>query len=173
MVMLNSGISMGAMFLLVGMLHDRRKTGMIANFGGIARVVPMFAAALTLVSLSAIGLPGTNGFVGEFLVLLGTYRAYPVIAVIATTGVVFAAIYLLWALQRVIFNPLTNPENEKLRDLNWREFTVMGVLAVAIIWLGVAPGPVLRRMEGATTRLVQRVEGSAAVVTVRGEAAPR
>jgi NADH-quinone oxidoreductase subunit M len=173
MVMLNHGISIGAMFLLVGMLHDRRKTGLIRNFGGIAHVVPLFAAMLTLVSLSTIGLPGTNGFIGEFLVLLGAYRSYPVAAVIATTGVVLAAVYLLWALQRVIFNPLDNPENAALRDLDRRERFVMAVFAIAILWLGIAPGAVLRRVEGPATRIVESVHRGATVAQGPMDAAPR
>jgi NADH-quinone oxidoreductase subunit M len=162
MVMVNSGISTAALFILVGMLHDRRKTGMIHNFGGIARVVPLFAAALTLVSLSSIGLPGTVGFVGEFLVLIGTYATFPWAAIVATTGVVFAAIYLLWAIQRIIFNPLSNPENENLPDLNRRELGVMIAFAVIIVWLGITPGPVLSRMEGASARVVEQVRRGAA-----------
>ncbi len=167
MVMVNHGISIGAMFLLVGMLHDRRKTGLIRNFGGIARVIPLFAAMLTLVSLSTLGLPGTNGFMGEFLVLLGSYGSFPIATVIATTGVVLAAVYLLWALQRVIFNPLDNPENAALRDLDRRELAVMAVFAVAIIWLGVAPGALLRRVEGPAARIVEMVSGTSAAVAER------
>src|SRR2546427_5019060 len=111
MVMINHGISTGALFLLVGIIYERRHSRLIDAYGGIARVVPMFAAVLTFVSLSSIGLPGTNGFVGEFLVLVGAFRTYPVLAVISTTGVIFAAVYLLWALQRILFNPLAKPEN--------------------------------------------------------------
>src|SRR2546427_2345832 len=111
MVMINHGISTGALFLLVGIIYERRHSRLIESYGGIARVVPMFAAILTFVSLSSIGLPGTNGFVGEFLVLVGAFRTYPVLAVISTTGVIFAAVYLLWALQRILFNPLAKPEN--------------------------------------------------------------
>src|SRR4029077_6442683 len=94
-------------------------------YGGIARVVPMFAAALTFVSLSSIGLPGTNGFVGEFLVLIGSFRPYPALSTIATTGVIFAAVYLLWALQRILFNPLDKSENEHVPDLNRRELAML------------------------------------------------
>ena len=126
LVMLNHGISTGALFLLIGMIYERRHTRMIEAYGGIARVVPLFAAILTLVSLSSIGLPGTNGFVGEFLVLLGAFRTHPVFAVIATTGVIFAAAYLLWAIQRILFNPLDKPENEHIPDLNWRELGLAG-----------------------------------------------
>ncbi len=158
MIMISHGISTAGLFLLVGMLYERSHTRDIAAFGGIARSVPMFAALLTLVAMSSIGVPGTNGFVGEFLVLVGSYQTYPVAAILAASGVIFAAVYLLWALQRVLFNPLTRPENATLADLNRRELSVMGVIAVIIVWLGVAPGPVLRRMEVATRQLVQQVE---------------
>src|SRR5918997_6189452 len=106
MVMINHGISTGALFLLIGMIYERKHTRMIEAYGGIARVVPVFAALLTFVSLSSIGLPGTNGFIGEFLVLLGAFRTSPILSMIAATGVIFAAAYLLWAIQRVLFNPL-------------------------------------------------------------------
>jgi NADH-quinone oxidoreductase subunit M len=133
---------------------------LIESYGGIARVVPMFAAALTFVSLSSIGLPGTNGFVGEFLVLLGSFRTYPALTVIATTGVIFAAVYLLWALQRIIFNPVDKQENTHIPDLNRRELALLIPLFAVIIWLGVYPAPVLRRMEGTAQALVNRVESS-------------
>jgi NADH-quinone oxidoreductase subunit M len=164
MVMINHGISTGALFLLVGIIYERRHTRLIESYGGIARVVPMFAALLTFVSLSSIGLPGTNGFVGEFLVLIGSFRTYPVLAVIAATGVIFAAAYLLWAIQRILFNPLDKTENTHVPDLNKRELALMAPLVAAIIWLGVYPAPVLRRMEGSAQMLVNRVTGSAGSV---------
>ena len=108
MVMISHGISTGALFLLIGMLYERRHTRLIDAYGGIARVVPVFSLMLTVVALSSIGLPGLNGFVGEFLVLLGSFGAYPWATGIATTGVIFAAAYLLWALQRMIFNRSTS-----------------------------------------------------------------
>ena len=163
MIMISHGISTGALFLLIGMLYERTHTRQIAAYGGLARSVPMFAAVLTLVSLSSIGLPGTNGFVGEFLVLIGSYEAAPVATAIAATGVVFAAAYLLWALQRIIFNPMTHPENADLADLNRRELGVMAVLSVVIIVMGIAPGPILRRMEPASTRFVQYMQQGAAL----------
>jgi NADH-quinone oxidoreductase subunit M len=163
MIMLSHGISTGALFLLIGMLYERGHTREIVDYGGIARVMPMFAAMLTLVALSSIGLPGTNGFVGEFLVLAGSYRTHPFAVLLAATGVVFAAAYLLWALQRVIYNPLAIEHNATLVDLNRRELMVMGVFAVAIVWLGVAPGPVLRRIEPAATRFVEQIHRGAAV----------
>ena len=171
LVMINHGISTGALFLLIGMIYERRHTRMIDAYGGIARVVPMFAALLTLVSLSSIGLPGTNGFVGEFLVLLGSFRMHPGFAVIATTGVIFAAAYLLWAIQRILFNPLDKPENEHIPDLNWRELGLMTPLVICIIWLGVYPAPVLRRMEASTEQLVKMVRANAAQQSVSQAAA--
>jgi len=173
MVMINHGISTGALFLLVGIVYERRHTRLLDAYGGIARTVPMFAAALTFVSLSSIGLPGTNGFVGEFLVLLGSFRTYPVLAVIATTGVIFAAAYLLWAIQRILFNPLDKPENTHIPDLNKRELALLIPLIAAIIWLGVYPAPVLRRMEGSAQLLVNRVTGVGNVGSLSMNEPPR
>jgi NADH-quinone oxidoreductase subunit M len=159
MVMINHGISTGALFLLIGMIYERRHTRLIEAYGGIARVVPMFAALLTFVSLSSIGLPGTNGFVGEFLVLVGSFKTVPIFTVIATTAVIFAAAYLLWAIQRILFNALDKTENEHVADLNPRELTIMVPLVAAIIWLGIYPAPVLRRMETSAERFVNTVQG--------------
>jgi NADH-quinone oxidoreductase subunit M len=164
MVMINHGISTGALFFLVGMVYERRHSRLVADFGGIARVMPAYAAVLTLVSLSSIGLPGTNGFVGEFLVLLGTFRTHPVAAGIAATGVIFAACYLLWALQRVIYYKLDKAENQALTDLTPREWGVLVPLMVMILWLGLAPGPVLRRMEPSARHFIEAVQGRAAPV---------
>ena len=158
MIMISHGISTGALFLLIGMIYERRHTRLIDDYGGIARVVPLFSLILTVVALSSIGLPGLNGFVGEFLVLLGSFGAYPWATGIATTGVIFAAAYLLWALQRMIFNRLDNPENERLTDLNRRELAVLIPLIIGIVWLGLFPGPVLRRMEPATQRFVEGIQ---------------
>ena len=158
MIMINHGISTGALFFLIGIVYERRHSRLIADYGGIARVAPMFAALLTLVSLSSIGLPGTNGFIGEFMVLVGSFRTAPYLTVIAATGVIFAAAYLLWAIQRVLFNPLDKPENAALSDLNRRELTIMGVLTVMILWLGIYPAPVLDRMEASASRFVRTVQ---------------
>jgi NADH-quinone oxidoreductase subunit M len=162
MVMISHGVSTGALFFLVGMIYERRHTRLIADYGGIARVVPMFATLLTLVALSSVGVPGTNGFIGEFLVLLGSFRTYPWHAVLAATVVVFAAAYLLWAIQRILFNSLDRPENARITDLNLRELAVMAPLVAAIVWLGLYPTPVLRRTEAASRRFVQMVEARAA-----------
>ncbi|MGI9141541.1 MAG: complex I subunit 4 family protein [Gemmatimonadaceae bacterium] len=158
MVMINHGISTGALFFLVGMIYERRHSRLIDSYGGIARVVPMFAVALTLVALSSIALPGTNGFIGEFLVLIGAFKTFPVFTTLAATGVIFAAAYMLWALQRILFNKLDKDENRHLADLNWREIGLLTPLIAVIIWLGVYPAPVLRRMEAAAHNFVQRVE---------------
>jgi NADH-quinone oxidoreductase subunit M len=155
MVMISHGFSTGALFLLIGMLYERRHTRLIEDYGGIARVVPIFSLILTVVALSSIGLPGLNGFVGEFLVLLGSFAAFPWATGLATTGVIFAAAYLLWALQRMIFNRLDDRENERLSDLTPRELAVMLPLVVGIVWLGLYPAPVLRRMEPATRRYLE------------------
>jgi NADH-quinone oxidoreductase subunit M len=166
MIMINHGISTGALFLLVGIIYERRHTRLLDAYGGIARVVPLFAAMLTFVSLSSIGLPGTNGFVGEFLVLLGAFKTYPVLALIATTGVIFAAAYLLWAIQRILFNPLDKRENTHIPDLNRRELALLVPLVAVIIWLGVYPAPVLRRMEVSSQLLITRVQGRADLARV-------
>jgi len=163
MVMINHGISTGALFLLVGIIYERRHSRLIESYGGIARVVPIFAAILTFVSLSSIGLPGTNGFVGEFLVLIGAFRTYPVLAVISATGVIFAATYLLWALQRILFNPLDKAENADIPDINRRELALLVPLIAVIIWLGIYPAPVLRRMEGSAQTFLNRVEAPGSV----------
>ena len=147
MVMINHGISTGALFFLIGMIYERRHSRLIDAYGGIARVVPLFAAMLTIVSLSSIGLPSTNGFVGEFLVLVGSFRTQPIWTLIATTGVIFAAAYLLWAIQRILFQRVTHPDNERLTDLNLREGIIMAALVIPIFWIGIYPKPILDRME--------------------------
>ncbi len=147
MGMLASGVSTSALFLLAGMLEDRRGTTDMSSFGGLARVLPAFSVMLTLAMLSTIGLPGTIGFIGEFLVLIGTYDVRPIVAVIATSGVIIAAIYGLRALQNILFATFNATENAGIKDLCRREFAVMTVFAVAIIWIGVSPSAVLRKLD--------------------------
>jgi NADH-quinone oxidoreductase subunit M len=118
----------------------------------------MFAAALTIVSLSSIGLPGTNGFVGEFLVLIGAFQTYPIPTLVATAGVIVAAMYLLPALQRVIYNKLDKSENEKLPDLSLRELAVLVPLLAGIFWIGIYPKPILERMEPAARHFIDTVK---------------
>ena len=158
-VMLAHGISTGGLFFLIGMIYERRHTRLIADFGGIARLMPAFATVLVIVAFSSIGVPGTNGFVGEFLVLIGSYLTHPWAATIAATGVIFAAAYLLWAVQRVVFNQLDNPANQGLKDLSLREWAVLAPLLAGILWLGLYPSAVLRRTEPAARSVVDRVTG--------------
>jgi NADH-quinone oxidoreductase subunit M len=161
LVMINHGISTGALFLLIGMIYERKHSRMISAYGGIARVVPLFAAALTFVSLSSIGLPGTNGFVGEALVLIGAFRTEPYFVLAAAVGVIIAAAYLLWAIQRMLFDPLDKPANATLTDLNWRELAILTPLIIVILWMGVYPAPVLRRTQGAATHFVTMMQRGA------------
>jgi NADH-quinone oxidoreductase subunit M len=155
MVMIAHGLSTGALFLLIGMLYERRHSRDIAAFGGIARSVPILSLLLTLVAFSSIGLPGLNGFIGEFLVLLGSFGRYPVATLIATTVVIFAAAYLLWAIQRIVFNKLDKPENESMSDLSVRELLVMAPLILGIVWMGLYPAPLLRRTEAAARQFIE------------------
>jgi NADH-quinone oxidoreductase subunit M len=161
-VMISHGVSTGALFLLLGMLYERRHTRRIDAFGGLARVAPLMAAAFLLTAFASIGLPGTSGFVGEFLALLGTFERYPVLAGIATTGVIFAAYYMLPMVQRIFFNRLENDENRSMEDLSRRELVVLAPLLILMVALGVYPKPVLERMEPSVQAVLERVEGRAA-----------
>jgi NADH-quinone oxidoreductase subunit M len=155
--MLNHGLSTGALFLLVGMLYDRRHTREIGDFGGVTKVMPMFAAFFLVVSLSSIGLPGLNGFVGEFLVLLGAFQTIPIFAIIGALGVILAAVYMLWMYQRVMFGEVTHAVNKQLTDLTLREVVVLVPVVLVIVWIGLYPQPFLRRMEVSTRAIVERV----------------
>jgi NADH-quinone oxidoreductase subunit M len=155
MIMIGHGLSTGALFFLIGMLYERRHTREIAAYGGLARVVPMLSLIFVVTSLASIGLPGLNGFVGEFLVLLGSFARHPIATGLATTGVIFAAMYLLPAVQRIFFNKLDNPANEHLSDLTPRELWVMLPLVFGMVWLGLYPKPVLSRMEAASKHYVE------------------
>jgi NADH-quinone oxidoreductase subunit M len=157
-VMLSHGASTGALFLLLGMLYERRHSRRIEDFGGLASVMPMFAGVFVLAALASIGLPGTSGFVGEFLALVGTFQTHPWVALIATLGVIFAAYYMLPMVQRIVFNDLDKPENRNLPDLSRRELAVLAPLVALMIWMGVYPKPFLERMEVSVTELIERVE---------------
>lgn len=156
--MVNHGISTGALFLLVGMLYERRHTRMINDFGGIAKVMPVFAASFLLVALSSIGLPGTNGFIGEFLILIGTFQKYPVVAFIAATGVIFAAAYMLPMVQRMLYGEIDREENRVLSDIGVRERLVLAPALVMIVLIGVYPQPFLSRTSASVEALIEQVE---------------
>jgi NADH-quinone oxidoreductase subunit M len=145
--MLNHGVSTGGLFLIVGMIYERRHTRMIADFGGIAKTMPVFAVVFMIVTLSSVALPGTNGFIGEFLILLGLFQVNKIAAVLAGTGVIFGAIYMLWMFKRVMFGPITNEENRQLQDLTVREHIVMAPIVVAIFVMGIFPNIFLSKMD--------------------------
>jgi NADH-quinone oxidoreductase subunit M len=153
--MLNHGLSTGALFLIVGMIYERRHTKLIAEFGGISKVMPIFAIFFMLAALSSIGLPLLNGFIGEFLILLGAFRWNYVYSALGATGMVLGAIYMLWAYQRVMFGPLDNSENKDLRDLSLREVMVFLPIAVMFFVMGVYPKPFLSRMEPTVEALLK------------------
>lgn len=155
--MINHGLSTGALFFLVGMIYERRHTRQIAELGGIQRVAPVFAGVFMVVMLSSIGLPGLNGFVGEFLILIGTFVTHRWWAVVATAGVILAALYLLWAYQRV-FHGRPEGENALFPEMTMRERAVMAPLVVLIVLLGVYPKPVLDRIAPSVRDLVTHVE---------------
>src|SRR5439155_14339390 len=148
--MLNHGVSTGALFLFVGIVYERRHTRMISDFGGLARPMPWFSALFVIASLSSIGLPFLNGFVGEFLILLGTWtsdvvRHTWIVTMLASTGVIWAAVYMLWMLQRVVFGTQTSEANAKLPDLNAREAGLLLPLVALMLFMGVYPSPFLSR----------------------------
>ncbi|MGI9533418.1 MAG: NADH-quinone oxidoreductase subunit M [Thermodesulfobacteriota bacterium] len=152
--MVGHGLSTGALFLLVGMIYDRRHTKKIAEFGGIAKVMPVFAAFFMLATLSSIGLPLLNGFIGEFLILLGVFKVNYIFAALGATGLVLGAVYMLWAYQRVMFGPLDKEQNRLLLDLNLREVTLMIPIAIMIIVMGVYPKPFLSKIEPTVNELL-------------------
>jgi len=144
--MINHGLSTGALFLLVGVVYDRRHTRLIADYGGIAKVMPFYAAVFMVVMLSSVGVPGLNGFVGEFLILIGAYQTAPAFAIFAAAGVILAAIYLLWMYRRVFFGELVHEENKSLKDLNITEWASLLPILVFIVWIGVHPNTFLGKM---------------------------
>jgi NADH-quinone oxidoreductase subunit M len=156
--MVNHGLSTGALFLIVGMIYERRHTRMIEDFGGLAKQIPIFTTFFMIVTLSSIGLPGLNGFVGEFLVLLGTFMTNRWYAVIATSGVIFAAVYMLRMFQRAMFGKLEKEENQKLADLSTREIVVLAPVVALIVLLGVWPQPFLNKMEKSVDHLIRTVQ---------------
>ncbi len=154
---INHGISTGALFLLVGVIYDRRHTRLITEFGGLSKQMPVYAICFMIAALSSIGLPGMNGFVGEFLVLLGIFQVNGLWAACATSGVILAACYILWMFQRVMFLELKNPENMKLKDLNVRELITIVPLLILIFWIGLYPKPFMKTFDASVNHLVSKV----------------
>jgi NADH-quinone oxidoreductase subunit M len=156
--MINHGVSTGGLFLIVGMLSDRRHTRLIAEYGGLKKVAPRLVAAFLLVTLSSIGLPGLNGFVGEFLILLGAFRRDPWMAAFAATGVILSAAYMLWMFQRVNYGPVSNEKNAALPDLRPREWAVIVPIVALSVLMGIFPNLFLRPIEPSVERMLNRVQ---------------
>ena len=161
--MINHGLSTGALFLMVGMIYERRHTRLIADFGGLWKVIPAFSALFLVVVLSSLGLPGLNGFVGEFLILIGAFQTNRGLAALAMTGIIFAAVYLLWMYQRVIFGEVTHEENRGLRDLSLREWALIVPLVIFIVWIGVYPTVFTGPTEATVEALIAQVQSKASV----------
>ena len=159
--MLNHGLSTGALFLAVGAIYERRHTRQIADFGGLWKILPIYSVLFLIAMLSSVGLPGLNGFVGEFLCLLGAFGSAPRFAIPAVLGVVLGAVYLTWMYQRVIFGPVTHEENRALHDLSLREIAVFAPIVVLVFFMGVYPRPLLSRMEPSIRVIIAHVEKGA------------
>jgi NADH-quinone oxidoreductase subunit M len=164
--MLNHGISTGGLFLIVGMIYERRHTRMIADFGGLSKPMPVFAVFFMIVTLSSIALPGTNGFVGEFLILLGTFRSNILYGVLATTGVVLGAAYMLWMFQRVMFGQVTKEENRNLADLGKREIAILCTIVLFVFLMGLYPQMFFRKMDATAAGYLDYVKSRNAFYTV-------
>jgi NADH-quinone oxidoreductase subunit M len=158
--MVNHGLSTGALFMLVGVIYERRHTRLLADYGGLARTMPVFAVFFVIAVLSSVGLPGLNGFIGEFLILAGTFQTWPVAATIAATGVILAAIYLLWLVQKVFFGPITNEANRNVPEIAWNEIAALVPIVLFMVWIGVHPNTFLKKMEPSVKQLMTRI-GSA------------
>jgi len=182
--MLNHGVSTGALFLLVGFIYERRHTREINQFGGLANVMPIYATVFVITTMSSIGLPFLNGFVGEFLIMLGMFQSHTLDAVasvgwnwnyvatmLAGTGVIFAAVYLLWTVQRVFFGKVTNDKNKTLADLSWREIGLITPLLFLMVYMGVYPRPFINRSQESVKAIqewvVQRAGGSVAQTEIK------
>jgi NADH-quinone oxidoreductase subunit M len=153
--MINHGISTGMLFLLVGMIYDRRHTRLIADYGGIARTVPVFATFFMIAALSSIGLPGMNGFVGEIMIMIGGFMVRPLYGILAASGVILSAVYMLWMYKRVIFGPVTHEENNTLKDLDYRERLILVPLVLLIFWIGIYPQPLISKYKSSVNSIVQ------------------
>jgi NADH-quinone oxidoreductase subunit M len=155
--MVNHGLSTGALFLLVGVIYERCHTRMVGEFGGLSRIMPRFALCFLIVTMSSIGLPGLNGFVGEFLILAGTFRVHKGFAIAATLGIVLAAVYMLWMWQRVMWGEGRRSQHPGLVDLRPREVAMLVPVILLILWIGLFPNHLLRRMDASVAHLLRQV----------------
>jgi len=154
--MLNHGLNTGALFILVGIIYERRHSRMMEDFGGLAKVMPIFATFLMIVTLASVAVPGTNGFVGEFMILVGVFKTYPLFGVFAVSGMIFGATYMLWMYQRVMFGPVDKDENKNIPDLNFREIATLVPIAVLIFVMGIFPGYFMRKMDASVSLFINR-----------------
>src|SRR4029434_2110287 len=154
---LNHGISTGGLFLLVGVVYERRHTREISEYGGLSKVMPVYAAIFLVMTMSSIGLPTLNGFIGEFLILQGVFVASKMWAAFAASGVVLGAAYMLYLYQRTMFGKIENPKNERLLDMGQREFVTFAPLLILAVWMGIYPAPFLRRLETSVQHIMARV----------------
>ena len=165
--MINHGLSTGALFLMVGMIYERRHSRLIADFGGLWKVIPAFSTLFLVACLSSLGLPGLNGFVGEFLILLGAFQVSTWLAAVATTGIIFAAVYLLWMYQRVVFGEIRHEENARLSDLSPREWALLVPVMIFIVWIGVYPSVFTDKARVSIDALLAQVQSKASVAVTR------
>jgi NADH-quinone oxidoreductase subunit M len=170
---LNHGISTGALFLLVGVVYERRHTREISEYGGLSKVMPVYAAVFLVMTMSSIGLPALNGFIGEFLILQGVFVTSKLWAVVAASGVVLGAAYMLYLYQRTMFGKIENPKNERLMDLSAREFATFAPLLVLAVWIGLYPKPILDRLNTSVQKVVARVSPQYGQGAAADASAPR
>jgi NADH-quinone oxidoreductase subunit M len=175
--MINLGITTAGLFFFAGFLWNRRQTLTIAEFGGLAKGMPLLATFFLIIIFSSIGLPGTNGFIGEFLILFGAFKAHWVYGAVGVLGVILGAAYLLWFYERAIFGKVTKPANEGLRDLSARELAVALPLVALIFWIGLYPSPFLHRINGSVEALHARLNRTSTMAAglqpgAAGEIAP-
>ena len=166
--MINHGISTGALFLIVGMVYERRHTRELDEFGGLWTVMPLYGTMTLIVVLSSMGLPGLNGFVGEFTILLGAFGSQVLgsyaYSIVAALGVILAAIYMLWMFQKMFLGAVTNPKNERLKDLNWREIVVLVPLLILIFWIGLYPRPFFNLIGASVEQLTATLDSATMLV---------
>ncbi len=158
--MISHGLVSGAMFLCVGVLYDRVHSRQIADYGGVANTMPIFAGFMVLFAMANAGLPGTSGFVGEFMVIIASFKANFWFAFVAATTLILGAAYTLWMVKRVMYGEVANKNVEELQDLNRREFAVLGILAIAVLLMGIWPAPVVDMMSASVEQLVEQVSGT-------------
>jgi NADH-quinone oxidoreductase subunit M len=157
--MLNHGVSTGGLFMMVGILSDRRHTRLISEYGGLKAVTPQLVRVFLIITLASIALPMTNGFIGEFLILIGAFKWSPRLAAFAATGVILSAVYMLWMFQRVNYGPVKNEHNLGLPDLTPREWAMVGPIVAMSIFMGVLPNVFLNPMKPSVDRVIERVTG--------------